>query len=113
MEGSWSLFHGPDKNLGNAAPKAIHPAATTQRLSGGYSPPLSSHSRREHMAAYLCSCCSYGLSGLMVLGGSGGFAWGEGEEGACKGWAAPAGGGAVPELSLPSSMVCHPVTELL
>lgn len=45
---------------------------------GGCLPPLSLHGRREHMAAYLCSCCSYVLSGLMVLGSSGGFAWGEG-----------------------------------
>lgn len=59
------------------------------------------------MAAYLCSCSSYVLSGLMVCGSSGGFAGGEGEKGACEGWAAPAGGEAVPEVSQPSPVMCQ------
>ena len=73
----------------------------------GSSPPLSLHGRREHMAAYLCSCCSYVLSGLKVPRGLGGFAQEEGEEGGCRRWAAPDGSGAVLAVSRLSSVACH------
>lgn len=67
---------------GGAAPEAIPPV---QHLPGGLLTPSLLTWQTGAYGCLLMLCCSYGLSGLMVCRGSGGFAWGEGREGPGKG----------------------------
>lgn len=74
---------------------------------GSWSPPLSLPGGHKHVAAYLCSCCSYVLSELMIHRGLGGICMGRRQGGSLRRVGCIRGKQSTSRGWWLSSVVCH------